>query len=71
MPDGVLIACAGLKDMETAARWLDKAFAEHDLGLIMIGVEPLLDPLRSDARFQSAVKRMRFPDPQAGSVAQR
>lgn len=35
--------------------------------MIRLKVEPMLDPVRSDARFQAILKRMNFPN---GSPAQ-
>jgi hypothetical protein len=38
--------------------WLDKAVAEHSALIGDIDADPLFDPLRSDPRFQQALKRI-------------
>ena len=47
----------GLGDREQAFRWLQKAVKDHDANL-RLKADPLYDPLRSDARFQSLLGRM-------------
>jgi TolB-like protein/DNA-binding winged helix-turn-helix (wHTH) protein/Flp pilus assembly protein TadD len=54
-------AYLGLGDKETALTWMQKGIDEHDQGLICSKVDPILDPLRSDPRFQAIVSRMNFP----------
>ncbi len=41
----------GLGEYEQAFVWLKKAYEEHSDHLIHLGVEPLYDPVRNDARF--------------------
>jgi TolB-like protein/DNA-binding winged helix-turn-helix (wHTH) protein/Flp pilus assembly protein TadD len=43
---------------EAALRWLQKAYDEHDWALVVLAVEPRLDPLRSDPRFQELVGKV-------------
>lgn len=50
-----------LGDKERALAALDRAWAVRDGGLMNIRLDPLLDPLRPDPRFQAIVKRMNFP----------
>jgi Flp pilus assembly protein TadD len=52
-----LIYCA-LGERERALEWLEKTYAERDAWLIWISVEPQLDPLRTDARFQDLLRRI-------------
>jgi len=47
-------------EKEKAIDWLEKAYEEHDSGLVSLGVEPMFDPIRTDQRFQGILKRMRL-----------
>jgi TolB-like protein/Tfp pilus assembly protein PilF len=40
--------------------WLEKAYEEHDSGLVSVAVDPLFDSVRSDARFLALLKRLRL-----------
>ncbi len=51
----------GLGEKDRAFEWLEKAYEEHDEDLVFIR-DPILDPLRSDPRFQSLLRRMNFPE---------
>jgi tetratricopeptide (TPR) repeat protein len=52
---------AGLGEKDQALEWLEKAYTERDQGLAFLKVDPTLDPLRSDPRFQEILRRMKFP----------
>lgn len=39
---------------------LQKAYEEHDSGLVSVAVEPLFKPLRADPRFRDLLRRMRL-----------
>ena len=49
-----------IEDKERALTWLEKAYEEHDSGLVALGVEPMFDPIRSDPRFQEILRRMKL-----------
>ena len=51
-------AYAGLGDKEQAFAWLEKAYRERRDRVFLLNVDPLLDPLRSDPRFQDLVRRV-------------
>ncbi len=51
-----------LGEEEKALYWLEKAFEHHTRDLIYLKVEPHFDPLRSDPRFQSLLRRMNFQE---------
>lgn len=53
---------AGLGDYDAALDWLEVAYEQRDITLIGLKVDPLLDGLRSDARYQDLLARMNFPD---------
>ena len=54
--------CVGLGKNDEAFEWLEEAFKQHNNELPWIGVVPLFDPLRSDVRFRSLLRRMNLPD---------
>jgi TolB-like protein/Tfp pilus assembly protein PilF len=49
---------AGLGDRDKAMSWLEKAFEERADGLTWLNVEPMLDEVRSDPRFQNLIRRI-------------
>jgi DNA-binding winged helix-turn-helix (wHTH) protein/Flp pilus assembly protein TadD len=50
-----------LGDNEEAFTWLEKACDEHSHWVLFLGVEPMLDPLRADARFAPLLERAGLP----------
>jgi TolB-like protein/DNA-binding winged helix-turn-helix (wHTH) protein len=52
---------ADLGDRQTARAALNKSYENRDMELLWLLIDPELDPLRSDARFQALVKRVGFP----------
>ena len=48
----------GINEQDSAFHWLEQAFAERSNYLIYFAVEPSLDPLRSDARYEGLAKRL-------------
>jgi TolB-like protein/Tfp pilus assembly protein PilF len=52
----------GLGKNEFAMNWLQKAYADRSNGLVFFKVEPELDPLRSDPRFISLLRKLNFPN---------
>ncbi len=57
----VAVVYAGLDEEDRAFVWLEKACEVRDRGLLYVKVDPPLDPLRSDPRFQDLLRRMNFP----------
>jgi tetratricopeptide (TPR) repeat protein len=57
----VALIYAGLGEKDHAFEWLERAYEEHDKGLIYLKVDPPLDPLRSDPRYEDLLRRMNFP----------
>lgn len=57
----VALVYAGLGDKDSAFAWLEKAYLVRDKGLTYLKVDPCLDPLRSDPRFQDLERRVGLP----------
>ena len=57
----IALAHTGVGDKDGAFAWLTKAYESRDPQLIWIRVEPQLESLRSDPRFQSMLRRMGIP----------
>ena len=45
-----------------AVDWLEKAMRLRDPGLAGLRVDPLMDPLRKEPRFQAVERALKFPD---------
>ncbi len=58
-PYAVAIGYAGLGDRERALEWLERAVEEHDPNVALyLRIDPLLDSLRSEPRFQRLLRRV-------------
>jgi len=57
----IAIVYAGLRENDHAFEWLEKAYQSRDKGLTYLKIDPCLDPLRSDPRFNDLVKRVGLP----------
>jgi TolB-like protein/Flp pilus assembly protein TadD len=57
----IALVYAGLGEKDEAFAWLEKSFAARDKGLTYLKIDPCLDPLRSDSRFQGLVRRVGLP----------
>jgi len=53
---------AQLGEKDQAFALLNKALGERDALLLYIKIDPRMDPLRSDPRFQELLRSMRFPE---------
>ncbi len=42
--------------------WLERAYEERDPHLLIVKVDPRMDPLRSDPRFDDLLRRIGFPE---------
>jgi eukaryotic-like serine/threonine-protein kinase len=56
-----VLLCTGLGDVDQAFGWLEACFADRSSYLALLKIERILDPLRSDPRFQDLVVRINFP----------
>ncbi len=57
-PYDMAIIYTGLGEKDQAFDWLERAYAVHDPALDMLKVEPALDGLRSDPRFEALIHRI-------------
>jgi TolB-like protein/Tfp pilus assembly protein PilF/class 3 adenylate cyclase len=57
----IALIYAGLGEKDQAFQWLEKAYAERSDLLVYLKVEPRLDSLRSDARFEALVQKVVGP----------
>jgi tetratricopeptide (TPR) repeat protein len=69
-PENLAVAYVALGDKDRAFYWLGQGYehremASHDWGVMILKVDPLLAPLRSDPRFTDLLRRMGVP-PYAG-----
>jgi len=54
-------AYLGLGDKDKALTWIERGYEEHDQWFFWLKVASILDPLRSEPRFQAVLRRMNFP----------
>jgi TolB-like protein/Tfp pilus assembly protein PilF len=59
---GIATIYIGLDNKDEAFVWLEKALVDRLSIMVYIQTDPVLDPLRSDPRFQVLVRRMDFPE---------
>jgi hypothetical protein len=52
---------AALGEKDRAFNWLEKAYEKRDFFLPTLAVNPYMDPLRSDPRFQDLLRRIGLP----------
>jgi len=54
----IALVYAGLGDKQQAFQWLEDSYKAHDVGLVYLKIDPCLDPLRSDQRFNDLLQRV-------------
>ena len=57
----VSLVYSNVGDKDQAFQWLEKAYTERNTMLAFLKVHEVLDPLRSNPRFQDLLRRMNFP----------
>ena len=57
-PGAIAFLNITLGEKERAFEWLEKAYQERSNGMAYLGVDPFVDPLRSDPRFQDLLRRI-------------
>jgi TolB-like protein/Tfp pilus assembly protein PilF len=60
-PYGIARICNALGMKDDALRWLDTAYLQQAEWMVLLKVDPCLDDLRPDPRFQDLMRRMNFP----------
>jgi tetratricopeptide (TPR) repeat protein len=58
MDFSIAAVLASLGEKDRAFAWLEKAYQNHEGGLILLKVDSVLDPLRSDPRFEDLERRV-------------
>ena len=56
----IALIYAVLGEHDQAFTYLGKSFEDHDVELCCLKVDPMLDKLREDARFDSLLRRVGF-----------
>jgi eukaryotic-like serine/threonine-protein kinase len=59
-PYGIAEVYAYRGEANDAFRWLDRAYREHDMGMLHLKTDPLLRALHRDPRFGALLSRMRL-----------
>jgi len=57
----IAMVYAGLADKEQTISWLERGCDERNDDMVYMKIEPVLDPFRSDPRFQDLIRRVGFP----------
>ncbi|HEX7296482.1 MAG TPA: hypothetical protein VF251_12055 [Pyrinomonadaceae bacterium] len=60
-PVELAVLYAGLDKKEEALAALQRAYAAHDLQMQFLGIDPFLDSLRSEPRFQEISRKVGLP----------
>lgn len=60
-PYDLALVYTGLGDKDNAINQLNRAYEERAGWIIALKVEPMFDPLRSDARFTDLLRKMNYP----------
>jgi TolB-like protein/Flp pilus assembly protein TadD len=66
VPENLAVAYVALGDKDRAFYWLQQGYdhremVSHDWGVMILKVDPLLVPLRSDPRYKDLLRRMGLP----------
>jgi TolB-like protein len=54
----IALVYAGMGRKQDAFKWLEESYRAKDVGLVYLKVDPCLNPLRSDPRFDDLVRRL-------------
>jgi TolB-like protein/Tfp pilus assembly protein PilF len=56
----IALVYTGLGKKQEAFKWLEESYNAHDVGLVYLKIDPCLDPLRDDPRFDDLLRRVGF-----------
>jgi Flp pilus assembly protein TadD len=56
----VALVYASLHEKDGAFEWLEKAYNDRSASMALMNVDPALDSLHSDARYEELVRRVNF-----------
>jgi len=56
----IAVIYARMSEKDKTLTWLEKAYDEHDSGLVSLAVNPLFDSVRSNMRFRALLKGLRL-----------
>ena len=59
-PYNIATVYAGLGEREQTLAWLERAYADRDVRLVFLKVEPKWDAFRGDPRFIDLIERLRL-----------
>lgn len=59
-PYHLAVVHAGLRETDLVMHWLERGIEERDVRMVFLGVDPLWDPIRGDARFAALVQRLKL-----------
>lgn len=62
-PYDLVLDYTALGETDQALDWLERSYAERETDLLSLAVDPRLDPLRDDPRFQNILERLDLPGP--------
>lgn len=62
LPHAKAAVYLALGDKDQAIEWLKKDFEVKDNWMNQLKVDPVMDPLRSDPRFQVLLRKMKFKE---------
>ena len=57
-PYQLVLAFLGLADYEQTFEWLGRAIDYRSRDLVLLGVSPIIDPIRSDSRFRDVMEKI-------------
>ena len=60
-PCAIAAIYVGLGELDKAFEWLERAYKARSEWLLLLKVEPVYDPLRSDPRYQGLLRRIGLP----------